>query len=238
VGAELPEQKLPGGRRIATAWAKCTVRSFTAVGAGDVRQHALCAHHKMAAAAFLRPDRPVTEVCMMPPEDEDLLRGGVPQPADWLRVWRSLRTPASYSAAAACGATEHFICALRSRPTDRRAYAQVASALAEAVRARKREWLRRAYSITLSVDDRQDYRVIRFKCDGGLPGGVSPGAGPWAKNRRGILAVLRNGGKPAPTVQDLDGDEQGHGRIDRARGGSVLHTYGRRHRPGAEESHT
>ena len=93
--------------------------------------------------------------------------------------------------------------------------------MAEAVRVQKRQWLKTAWSITLSMDDRKDYRIVRFKCDAPvgpsvMPGGVSPalpvapgGVAPAVSSlcRRGILAVLRNGGRKTVTLEQLDDDK-------------------------------
>ena len=49
--------------------------------------HSRSTLHKTAVAGFLMPDAPVSKVLVSQP-DVDLLRGGVPQVCDWVRVWK------------------------------------------------------------------------------------------------------------------------------------------------------
>ena len=193
-------------------WARFEVRSRNAMGAEHVRQHLLATCHKLAVSVFLRPDCPLTEMCQEDQADDELLRGAVPQPADWLRVWRAMKTPTSFHSAASSSQTEHFIRSMRARPVPRKAFAQMAAVLAESLRCTKRQWLSEASSISLSMDDKADYRVVRFKCDAGAP----PPAGeavrvgwhavPPRGRHRGILAVVRNAGLSRRQIEDFDED--------------------------------
>lgn len=180
--------------RVTTKWARYAVNKVASMDAQDLHQHTMTSCHKLAVAAWFRPDAPVTAIAP-PPDDAELLRGCVPQPEDWLRVWRSMKTPESFRSAEKHSATEHFIRTLRKRHVDRRAFPQMAQVIAETIRSAKREWLRNSWSITLSADDRKDYRVIRFMCD--CPNGTV--------NRRGILAVVRHG--TSMHLEDYDADK-------------------------------
>lgn len=212
VGATPAGRTLLRGRRLATKWARFEVRSRNAMGAEHVHQHSLTSCHRLAVGAFLRPDCPLTVMCQEGPVDDDLLRGAVPQPPDWLRVWRSMKTPTSFHSAASNSQTEHFIRSMRARPVPRKAFAQMAAVLAEALRCTKRKWLSQASSICLSMDDKADYRIVRFKCNCDVPppAGEGPRVGwhalPPKGARRGILAVVRNGGLCRRQIEDFDED--------------------------------
>lgn len=142
---------------------------------------------------------------MLPsPEDEDTFRGAIPQPADWLRAWRACRCPMSYRTAELFGVTESFIQGRRGRPAvSRKAFAAMVEVMALVLRGRLRERLRRAHRITLVLDDRGPYRLIRYKCDAPCPEGELD----WPGGIAGCLGVLRRGGVAASrTVGDLDDD--------------------------------
>lgn len=84
----------------------------------SLRQHALCTVHRVAAEAFLSPDKPVSQCLPYSLEDQSLFKGNVPQPLDWLRAWRACRTPSSFQAALKYFGTEDF--AAGQRPGLRR----------------------------------------------------------------------------------------------------------------------
>lgn len=66
-----------------------------------VRQHSHCTVHRVAQEFFLAPDKPLEECLPYGLKEQDLFRGNVPQPEDWLRAWRACRTPSSFRAAMA-----------------------------------------------------------------------------------------------------------------------------------------
>ena len=111
--------------------------------------------------------------------DDRLLAGSVPQPPDWLRAWRAARTPQSWQAAQDSLRTEHFIRPCRDRSVQARPLAKMATILREVIRQEKRSLLRRTASISLSLDDRKGYKLVRFRCmaPAGDPG-ASPGEDP------------------------------------------------------------
>ena len=150
---------------LSTRMGRFEVRSLNSMQASVIAQHANATCHKKAVAMWLQPGDPVRIALQSTPEDDALLRGGVPQPVDWLRTWRALRTPASFEAAAAAAETEHFICSMRQRVVQPRGLVAMATIQSEVVRERKRAVLGAAWSITLNLDDMEDHRYLRYKCD-------------------------------------------------------------------------
>ena len=154
----------------------------------------------------MQPDLPLTELWQEPGESH-LLKGNVPQPSDWLRVWRSCRTPESFWATENRLSTEHYIQPLRSGKVSRKQIRALVEVMSEVLRERKRNHLREASSISLSLDDRQDYRLLRFRCD--LPAGrgheKSRSSGSTVY---GILGLLRREGVASTEeVEDFDDDK-------------------------------
>ena len=95
-------------------------------------------------------------------KDDELFRGGVPQPADWIRPWQACRCPVSYHSAQCQGVVENFIHGSRGRlHVTRRGFAAMVSVMSLVLRDRIRQHLLRAHSITLSLDDRGPFRLIR-----------------------------------------------------------------------------
>ena len=91
--------------------------------------------------------------------------GQVPQPADWLRAWRSLRTPTSARGLEQSATTESFISALRGRGPTRAVQPAMAAVMVEVRRRRKREIILRARSLFLTLDDRGEHRLLRYRTD-------------------------------------------------------------------------
>ena len=151
-------------RRLGTHWARYEVRPL-ALQAEHVKQHAHYDLHKVAVAAFLRPDEPVRFAMQATLDDDRLLHGAVPQPADWLRAWRAARTPQSWQAAAKAAQTEHFAHQVRPRAVQPRTIQSMALIQREVIRERKRSWIRECSSISLRFDDRNGYKLVRFQCD-------------------------------------------------------------------------
>ena len=189
--------------RSGTRWARYEVRPRT-LQAANIAQHLQSDEHLAAERAFFLPDAPEVErVAAKAAEDErELLRGAVPQLPDWLRLFRMVTSPVSFRSAALASKTEHYIRSIRAGPVQRRAMAQMVRVMAEVLRTRKRAWVRGAYSITLSIDDKGPYRLIRFKVDaagpglgeevGGLPRKARVGeeaAGTGAAGAAGLAAV-------------------------------------------------
>ena len=126
-------------------------------------------------------------------EDAELFRGGVPQVCDWVKAWRACRTPVSFSSAAKFGVTADFLYSSRERlPVSRRAFRSMVLVMSDVIRSRKRCMLAESGSISLSLDDRKAYRLIRFKCQVERPATVE--SDNWCGSVGGVLRVLYRGG--------------------------------------------
>ena len=138
--------------------------------------------------------------------DDQLFRGAVPQPSDWIRAWQACRSPVSYRSAYTQGVTENFIHGQRRRgDLERRGFAAMVAVMSRVLREQIRELLRQASAITLLLDDRGPFRLIRFKCDKKRSATEDP------KDFRGsataCLGVLRRGGVSASrSLEDLEDD--------------------------------
>ena len=95
-------------KRCGTKWARYEI---SATQAEHVRRHAQSDVHKIAEAAHIKPDEPVRIALQRTLEDDQLLAGAVPQPADWMRTWHQCQDPSSWESAAKSAETEHFISA-------------------------------------------------------------------------------------------------------------------------------
>ena len=77
-----------------------------------MRQHAETLTHRLATQAYFASQLSkgiAGNAGELYDSDAQLFRGGVPQVADWLRVWRDCRSPVSFSTAEQIGATFDFI---------------------------------------------------------------------------------------------------------------------------------
>jgi hypothetical protein len=158
----------------------------------------------------------------------------VPQLEQWLRAWRYVKNPTSLRAAECIQGTEAFLAGNQSAVAvaSRKALAAMYEIMAEAVKEEKREWLRSAVAICIMIDDRDAYRICRFRCivgvcsarpDAGAASsqpdgrtsdvGVSTSgscvskssaseAGRDAFTRDGLLCTLRRGGESSSASMD------------------------------------
>ena len=216
----LRPQRRRGPRDANTAWARFEIRSPDQIAARGVRQHAETQQHRVAVKAFFAPDDAITVAESSAAEaDAELFKGGVPQVADWLRAWRSCRTPQSFAAAEANGCTDNFIKGSRVPGTSRKAFRSMVETMALVLRARKRNVLASAEAISLVLDDRGAFRVVSFRCslapasdaqDSGNaqdPGLGAQGSGAAPCVATGCLAVLRRGGNfSEKSLADCDED--------------------------------
>ncbi len=196
VGARSPESGRPRvgqPKRTATAWARYEVRPLT-LQASHLAQHVRSDVHKMAVESFFRPEEPTRIALQLTSSDDRLLAGAAPQPADWLRAFRAVRSPSSWRSAAAISQTEHFIHQIRGQPVRPRTIANMVLVLRETVREEKRQWLRDCSSIWIAVDDRLSRRLLTFKCDSLA---APQGEGPHTKDptwgigaRKGIVGCV------------------------------------------------
>ena len=131
----------------------------------------------------------------------------MPQLPDWIRAWQACQCPTSYTSAESNGVTENFVHGVRDKAASRRAFAQMVKVMAEVLRRRTRKHFSQASAITVMLDDRKAYRLIRYKCDAPrnmLDGPVPP---DWRGAVSGVVGVLRRGGASAKKrASDLDED--------------------------------
>ena len=119
--------------------------------------------HKLAMRCFMEPDTPPTQL-LREDGDEALLSGSVPQVADWLVVWENLS--GSFSHTGTQLSTSRFTRGMRRRhrDADSRVIKAMIEIMALSIRNRHRETLRQSRSISLSLDDKGRWRVMRYKC--------------------------------------------------------------------------
>jgi hypothetical protein len=104
--------------------------------------------------------------------------------ADWIRAWRACTSATSFRAAEANGITENFLQRSRLVGVKRKAFSDMVRIMAYAILARRRTLLLEARFVGIGLDDRKEYRIVRFTCD--TPQGV---------RKFGCLGVLRRGGE-------------------------------------------
>ena len=149
--------------RLDTKWSRYEIRSLAAVQSCQIKLHSQKSVHRLAMKAFFEPEQPIIQL-MTPSSDDELLKGGVPQPCDWVRAWRSIETT-SFRAFEKHTRVENFVAPSRATPTSRKAGRAMVRIMGYAVRRRKKETLMRAFCISLSADDKGPKRVIRYLCD-------------------------------------------------------------------------
>ena len=156
------------GLRGGTKWARYEV-CHPNLGSSHIRDHAGTEVHQLAVKAHLMPDKPVQLLLQADRTDDQLMSGAVPQPADWLRAWRVCMNPVSWTQASNHAQTEHYIAQIREHAVKPRALQSMVSCMQEALRVKKRKWLREAKYIFLAFDDKNGRKLLRFKCDAPAP---------------------------------------------------------------------
>lgn len=139
-----------------------------------LQQHAATTVHKVATKSFLLPDLPISQCLPYSLKDQQLLNGNVPQPLDWLRAWRACKATASFEGAVSFYQTDDFARGCRRRTSSRSLRCMII-VMHWAVRKLRKERLMAATSISVSVDDRKDHRLVRYRCSF-LPQGTGPRA--------------------------------------------------------------
>ena len=196
-------------QRVSTKWARYEVSKLSQMQASAVQLHAKSQIHLAAVKAFESPDLPLQALLPRSKSDADLLKGAVPQPADWLGAFRAAQSPVSFLKAEKQCQTAAYA-AIRSTYTKRRQMKQMISVMTEVTRQKKRAAILNAAHISLAIDDRSPYRVVRFraaclpsKTQGEESESPSESAPPLVQE--GILAVL-NGCLPVDSMEQLDDD--------------------------------
>ena len=182
--------------RICTKWAQFEVRP-SSLQASHLSQHSSVRSHKLALSIYLSPDVPVHEILQDATDmaESELFQGSVPQPADWLRAWRSLVEGTSFRESSRRCHTESFIAGLGSVAPSRQAIISLQRIIVECMREEKRRVIKQAAYIALAVDDRCPHKLLRFRCDHG------------DSFKEGVFGVLyRGGGGVTPAVETWDDD--------------------------------
>ena len=172
----------------------------------------------MATRSYFGVDPvPVSISCQVVDDsgDSQLFRGGVPQVPDWLRAWRACRTPTSFRAAEKHGITNNFINSARALvPIRRKAFRSMVRVMSLVLRRRHKAALLAAKNVSLALDDRGAYRLVRYRCDVPWPGcgdasltESSSSSCQVVCSTSGVLAVLRRGGCPSSkTLEGISDD--------------------------------
>jgi hypothetical protein len=129
-------------RKWCTKWSRFEIREFSSMQSSTLRLHAQTNVHKLAVKAWLCPSTPVVQWLQGTPQDDQLLRGAVPQLEQWLRAWRYAKNPTSLRAAEAIQGTEAFLAGSKSPETvtlaSRKALRSMYEIMAEVVMEKKK----------------------------------------------------------------------------------------------------
>lgn len=170
-----------GRRMYSTKWSRYEITSAKSVQASCLRKHSLSELHVAAFRALHLPLDALKLSMVSSAQDDHLLKGSVPQPEDWLQAWAMTKRGLSNRCASELNFTSKFITSARVdvQAIQRRAFSQMQLVMQSCIRRRKKSFLASASSVSLQVDDKKPYRLVRFKaCNG--QGAVS----------QGILCVL------------------------------------------------
>jgi len=153
--------------------------------------------HKMAMEIFMSPETPVQELLSdsYTMADQELLKGSVPQPVDWLRAWRHMKEGISFNSSGRLSTTERY--AQKAGPesnVNRKVIKALQEIMVEGQRQQKRDWCRSASSIAISLDDRGAWKILRFRCD------------HETGFQTGVLGVLYRGDDGISSVEAWDED--------------------------------
>lgn len=180
--------------RMGSKWARFEVRS-SHLQACALSQHASWYCHRVAMELYLSPETPVREVLLDARnlEDQELLKGSVPQLVLWLRAWKYLKEGISFRSSARLLTTEGFADGC-DKNMDGRVVKALQEIIVEEKREQKRSWVRAASSCAVCVDDRGAWKILRFRCD------------HCKSFKTGVLGVLYRGGDGVSEVETWDRD--------------------------------
>ena len=208
-----------------TKWARFEFRNPTQLAARGLRQHEQTLQHRKAVRWVNAPPD-LREKVIMAPEDSELFRGGVPQPADFVQAWNGCLT--SFHQCEKNGLVLSWLSGRRSKGASRKAFAAMVRVMALVVRLTKKARLRACTAISIGIDDRGAYRLITYRCDTPCPsaevtmrvgelgsstsqssrvGESGSSISQWTGWTSGCLGVLRRGGNASSkTLEDADDD--------------------------------
>ena len=157
-----PEKPKDRQRRFCTKWSQFRVSSISSMQSCTIRAHAESLVHKMAWKAFCNKQL-LHSIVQEPLEDSYLQKGGVPQVADWLRLWKALRsTNLSLRGLEQLSFTDSFAACDRTecKGISREAYKQMVAVFVDVLREEKREALRKAVAVCISTDDKSSLEIF------------------------------------------------------------------------------
>ena len=164
--AERFSHSKPAGRdkRFSTKWARFEVRGGKSMQSECIKRHGQSDVHTRAWKCYTNPE---AAGCILTQGEEDLwlLRGAVPQISDWLRLWRAVRSSScSLRALEAISFTDSFVQCDRASPKaiTREAYHHMIEVFVDVLRRQKRDKLRQAISICISLDDKSAWADFYF----------------------------------------------------------------------------
>ncbi|CAE7399260.1 ngoBIM [Symbiodinium sp. CCMP2592] len=185
-----------------------------------IHAHSKTFVHQVATKVYLAPDTPISQCLPYSIKHQHLFSGNVPQPADWLRAWRACRTASSFKGAVKFYSTEDFAA---GRNTKLDSLKNMILVMHWAVKSVRKQRLEQATSISLSVDDRKEYRLVRYRCDvpprtakqSAAPGSQGPQGSQGSQGSEdgplvadGLLGVYKTGASvPENTLEEHDADK-------------------------------
>ena len=156
-----PQKGRQANQKLSTRFARFEVRSPASMNSLTLEQHSRTECHIKVVDAFLRPAKRLLEILTPSPgTDDQLLSGEAPQVA----MLRSSTTLVSYRGASANMRIEHYIDP-DSPEVHYRLVQELFAIRSEVCRRLERFWLSKAESIPRSLNDRNEFKTVGFKCD-------------------------------------------------------------------------
>jgi hypothetical protein len=172
--------------KTSTAWSTFRVRALH-LQAAHIEKHGQSHEHKRAMHLMTSPSSDAGRFTLQRnAEDESLLAGGVPQPADWLKAWSATQTLQSWQSLASHDLVLTFASLGRDRSIQASGMKAMLAVMHQVIRRRKLDLLASANFISLGFDDRKQYKIIRFRCDAAVFDSPSTEAGAHS----GVLAIF------------------------------------------------
>ena len=178
-------------------WARFEINKLSQLQAAALANHAQSQCHKAAIKSLEDPSLPLEILVQPEAGDEELLKGHVPQPADWLKAFSLIHNPISYFKSEKVSECDTYI-SIRKKAVSRFAAKKLIGVMAEVVRRKKRTWIQQAAHICVAIDDKAPYRLLRFRVSFG-PKDYGDGDMP---TRDGVLALLSHG-HPSPSTMNV-----------------------------------
>ena len=168
--------------------------------ASHIDNHRVSDEHKRSKQLFLaqmkKPASNSAAVCE-PEEETDeeevhLIRGAVPQPADWLFAYENIQKFTSFNSSELKSRPHTTKTSKRNkRHISRKQLRSMVRVWGMRVRKRKLKWIKGTRSVCLGMDDRKSFKIIRFRCNAEIDFSPSYFAGGHCIDtgcRMGVLA--------------------------------------------------